>query len=85
VYKIACLYCTSVGFLVHELYRKVIPDHSYVVFIVIDLSPHLRRPNPGFNPGFTPLLYNKCGGEPRVKLGVWPPEMWTLVIPYGGK
>jgi hypothetical protein len=25
-------------------------------------SPHLRTPNPGFNPGFTPpLLYNKCG------------------------
>jgi hypothetical protein len=40
-------------------------------------SPHLRTPNPGFNPGFTPLLYNKCGGEPRVKPGVWRSEMWA--------
>jgi hypothetical protein len=42
-------------------------------------SPHLRMPNPGFNPGFTPLLYNKCGGEPRVKPGVWRPEMWAQI------
>jgi hypothetical protein len=25
-------------------------------------SPHFRTPNPGFNPGFTPILYNKFGG-----------------------
>jgi hypothetical protein len=25
-------------------------------------SPHLRTPNPGLNPRFTPFLYNKCGG-----------------------
>jgi hypothetical protein len=41
-------------------------------------SSHLRTPNPGSNPGFTPhLLYNKCGGELRVKPRVWRPEMWT--------
>jgi hypothetical protein len=28
--------------------------------------------------GAPPLLYNKCGGEPRVKPGVWRPEMWAL-------
>jgi hypothetical protein len=32
----------------------------------------------GLKSGFTPLLYNKCGGEPRVKLGVWRPEMLAL-------
>jgi hypothetical protein len=25
------------------------------------LSPQLRTPNAGFNPGFTPFLYKKCG------------------------
>jgi hypothetical protein len=44
-------------------------------------NPLLRTPNPGFNPEFTPpLLYKKCGGKPRVKPGVWRPEMWTQVI-----
>jgi hypothetical protein len=42
-------------------------------------SPHLRTPNPWFNPGFTPLLYNNCGGETRVNPEVWCPEMWALI------
>jgi hypothetical protein len=45
-------------------------------------SPHLRTPNPGFNPEFT-LLYNKCGGELRVKPGDWRPEMWAQVKKRG--
>jgi hypothetical protein len=31
-------------------------------------------------PGFTPLLYNKFGGEPQVKPGVWHPEMWAMAV-----
>jgi hypothetical protein len=45
---------------------------------VKELSPHLRMTNPGFNPEFTSLLYDKCGGERRVKPGVWHPELWSL-------
>jgi hypothetical protein len=43
-----------------------------------DQGPHLRTPNPGFNPGFTPpyLLY-KRGGKPRVEPGAWRSEMWA--------
>jgi hypothetical protein len=51
--------------------------HNFVIPATV-LSPNLRTPNPGFNPGLTPILYNKCGGEPRVKPGVWRPEMWAL-------
>jgi hypothetical protein len=36
------------------------------------------RVQPGVQPGVHPLLYNKCGGELRVKPGVWRPEMWAL-------
>jgi hypothetical protein len=36
-----------------------------------DAKPHVQ-------PGVPPLLYNKCGGEPRVEHGVWRPEMWVL-------
>jgi hypothetical protein len=42
-------------------------------------GPHLRTPNPGFNPGFTPsphLLY-KRGVNPPVEPGVWRPEIWA--------
>jgi hypothetical protein len=28
-------------------------------------TPHLRMPNPGFNPGFTPLYVTNVGGELR--------------------
>jgi hypothetical protein len=42
--------------------------------IIINAAPHLRSPNPGFNPGFTPhLLYKRGGGKP----GVWRPEIWA--------
>jgi hypothetical protein len=55
--------------------------------------PNLRTPNPRFNPGLTPLLFDMQGvnpgfnpfyitnawGEPRVKPGVWRPEMWAQV------
>jgi hypothetical protein len=30
-------------------------------------------------PGFIPLLYYKCGGEPRDKPGGWRPEMWAMI------
>jgi hypothetical protein len=44
----------------------------------MDQSPKLRTPNPGFNPGFTPLFYiTNAGGELQVKLRVWCPEMWA--------
>jgi hypothetical protein len=42
------------------------------------LSPNLRTPNPGFNPGFTPFYITNARDEPRVKPGVWRPEMWAL-------
>jgi hypothetical protein len=46
-------------------------------------GPHLRTPNLGFNPGFTPCIcYIKGWGEPRVKPGVWRPEIWAQ---EGGK
>jgi hypothetical protein len=35
----------------------------------VNQSPNLRTQNSGFNPGFTPFLYNKCGW--------WTPG-WTL-------
>jgi hypothetical protein len=43
-------------------------------------SPHLRTPNPWLNPGShpPPLLYNKCWGDPRDKLGVWRSEMRAI-------
>jgi hypothetical protein len=44
------------------------------------LSPNIRTPGRGFTPEFTPLLYNKCGGEPGVKPGAWRPEMLALEI-----
>jgi hypothetical protein len=44
------------------------------------LGPQLRTPNPGFHPGLTPRICNiKGGGEPRVKPGVWRPEISALV------
>jgi hypothetical protein len=47
--------------------------------VIAYLSQNLRTPNPGFNPGFTPLPFyiTNAGGEPRVKSGVWHPEMWA--------
>jgi hypothetical protein len=39
-------------------------------------DPHLRMLNPGFNPGFTPQICYIIGeGEPRIKPGVWRPEI----------
>jgi hypothetical protein len=32
----------------------------------------------GFNSGSPPFYITNAGGEPRVKLGVWRPEMWGL-------
>jgi hypothetical protein len=45
------------------------------------LSTHLRTPNPGFNPGFTPppFYITNAASEPRVKPGLWRPEMWALL------
>jgi hypothetical protein len=44
------------------------------------LGPYLRTPNTGFNPGFIPRNWGmKVGGEPRVKPGVWRPEIWSQV------
>jgi hypothetical protein len=40
------------------------------------LSPNLRTPNPGFNPGFTSPLTN-LEDAPRVKTGDWRPELWA--------
>jgi hypothetical protein len=42
-------------------------------------NPHLRTPNPEFNPGFTPCIcYLKGGmGWSRVKPEVWRPEIWA--------
>jgi hypothetical protein len=42
----------------------LLTENCNVPLIYIDkyMDPHLRTPNPGFNSGFTPLLYNKCGG-----------------------
>jgi hypothetical protein len=55
-------------------------DDSLVVPRWRHLSPHLRTPNPLFNPGFPPPLYiTNIGDEPRVNPGVWRPEMWALV------
>jgi hypothetical protein len=58
--------------------KDVASDYNSPIAV---LSPHLRTPNPGLNPGFTPpFLYNKCGGKLRVKPGVWRPEIWVQVI-----
>jgi hypothetical protein len=48
------------------------------------LGPHLRTPNPEFNPGFTPAFVIYKGGEPRVKPRVWRPEMWAQPIQCAG-
>jgi hypothetical protein len=42
-------------------------------------ATHIRTPNPGFNPGFTPRIcyIKEWGDEPRVKPGVWRPEVWA--------
>jgi hypothetical protein len=53
---------------------------KYTISLTIQ-GPHLRTPNPGLNPGFTPpphLLYKK-GVKPRVKPGVRRPEIWAQV------
>jgi hypothetical protein len=44
-------------------------------------GPHLRTPNSGFKPGYTPpICYIKGGGgEPWVEPGVWRSEMWAHV------
>jgi hypothetical protein len=42
-------------------------------------GPHLRRPNPEFNPGFTPTFIIEMGGESWVEPRVWPPEMWAQI------
>jgi hypothetical protein len=44
------------------------------------LSPNLRTPNSGFNPGITPFYITNAGGGSRVKPGVRHPEMWALVL-----
>jgi hypothetical protein len=46
--------------------------------VISKLGPHLRTPNPGLNRGSPPYLLYKREGEPRVKPGVWRPEMWAL-------
>jgi hypothetical protein len=62
-------------------------QYSKIVFTV-DLNLKARWDWPRAHisgrqtPGLTrvhPLLYNKCGGEPRVKPRVWRPEMWAQV------
>jgi hypothetical protein len=42
-------------------------------------GPHLRTPNPGFNPGFPPpyIYYIKGGVNPGLNPGVWCSEMWA--------
>jgi hypothetical protein len=37
----------------------------------------IGRQTPSLTQGLPPFLFNKCGGEPRVKPGVWRPEMWA--------
>jgi hypothetical protein len=43
----------------------------------LNLSPHLT-PNPGFNPVLTPFYITNVRGEPRVKPGVWRPNILAL-------
>jgi hypothetical protein len=42
------------------------------------LSTHLRTLNPGLNTGFPPFYITIVRGDPRVKPGVWRPEIWAL-------
>jgi hypothetical protein len=51
-------------------------DKIYVN-LEFDQSPHLRTPNPEFIPHF---YITNVGDEPRVKLGVWRPEIWALLL-----
>jgi hypothetical protein len=48
-------------------------DHARLreVVIVIQKSPHLRTPNPGFNPEFTPppFYITNAGGYPQLNPG----------------
>jgi hypothetical protein len=71
----------NIGCIVAAVYK----GDWFIAEICQDQDPHLRKPNPGFNPGFTPSpsLY-KRGSESQVKPGVWCPEMWAQVnVPDG--
>jgi hypothetical protein len=54
-------------------------------FSPLNQSPHLRTPNPAFNPEFTPHFCYIKGGEPQVEPGVWRPEMWADVYKDNSK
>jgi hypothetical protein len=43
-------------------------------------SLNLTTPNPVFKLGFIPFYITNARGEPRVKPGVWRPEMWAQII-----
>jgi hypothetical protein len=45
-------------------------------------EPTSQDAKPRAQPGVWPPLYNKCGGEPRVKPVVWRPEMWALNVSW---
>jgi hypothetical protein len=36
----------------------------------------------GLTRGSTPFYITNAGGEPRVKLRVWRPEMWALSLEF---
>jgi hypothetical protein len=47
------------------------------------LGPHLRTPNPGFNPGFTPRICYIKGGTPRVNPGFVVLRFGLCTLHYG--
>jgi hypothetical protein len=57
----------------------MLSDTSRFTTFFLKTKPNISgRKTPGSIRGSPPpLLYNNCGGELRVKLWVWRPEMWA--------
>jgi hypothetical protein len=80
ILKCFCLKAANVGSISGKLPQGLATLH--IMQSLLFSGPTSKETKPGFNPGLAPhLLYKRGRGEPRVKPGVWRPEMWALNTP----